>query len=103
LGLDDDARDQRQMMVDLGAPAGNGGLGDCAQRLGHPLQFRPAGLGSGDQVAVELALFVLPAAVFDRTRPFLGQASTVAPADRRRRCRRLAAVQQPRHHPHRIP
>jgi hypothetical protein len=47
-------------MVDRGTPAG---LGDFAQLLGHPLQFRPAGLGSSDQVAVELALFVLPAAV----------------------------------------
>jgi len=38
------------------------------------LQFVSTGLGGGDQLAIELALFVLPAAVFDDAGPLLGQA-----------------------------
>src|SRR5205807_4268216 len=63
LGLDDDARDQRQIMVDLGTPAGDGGLGALGHGCGDRLQLSPAGLGSSDQVAIELTLLVLPAAV----------------------------------------
>jgi hypothetical protein len=84
LGLGDEARDQRQIMVDLSTPALDGRLGALRQPGGDCLQFGLAGLGSGDQLAIELALLVPPAAVFDGTCPLLGQAPTVAPPDRRR-------------------
>jgi 2-haloacid dehalogenase len=42
------------------------------------------GAGGGDQLAIELALFVLPAAVLDRSRPLLGHALVIAPQGRRR-------------------
>ena len=77
--LGDDAREQRQVMVDLGAPPHDGCLGDRGQPLGHRLQFGPASLGRGDQVTVELALHVLSAAVFDGAGPLVGQAPAVAP------------------------
>ena len=65
----------------------------------------PGCLGSGDQVAVELALFVLLAAALDRARPFLGQAPTVAASGSRESLpaprRGPTAASSPA--PHRIP
>jgi hypothetical protein len=52
LGLGDEARDQRQIMVDLSTPALDGRLGALRQPGGDCLQFGPAGLGSGDQLAI---------------------------------------------------
>ena len=103
LGLGDDAGDQRQVMADLRPPAHDGQLGGFGDRSNYLLQLGPAGLGGSDQVAIELALLVLSAAVFDGTGPLLGQAPPIAPADRQRRPRqRLGAVQQPGHDPYRI-
>jgi hypothetical protein len=48
------------------------------------LQFGAAGPSGGDQFAIEPTLVVRPAAVFDCTRPLLGQAPAVAPPDCRR-------------------
>ena len=101
-GLDNNTRDQRQVMRDLGTPAFGSDLGRLGQPSGHHLQFISAGLGSSDQLAIELALFVLPAAVLDGAGPLLGQAPPIAPSDRRRPRQRLAALQQPGHDPYRI-
>jgi len=49
LALGDDARDQRQVMVDLGAPARRGRSGNLVQLCGGRLQFGLAGLGGGDE------------------------------------------------------
>src|SRR5215469_7915918 len=83
-GLDNNARDQRQVLRDLGTPALGCDLGCLGQPCGHRLQFVSAGLGSGDQIAIELALFGLPAAVLDGAGPLLGQAPPIAPLHRRR-------------------
>jgi hypothetical protein len=83
-GLADDARDQRQEMVDLGTPARDRRLGDLGEPGGGGLQFGPAGLGGGNQLAIELTLLVLSAAVLDGAGPFLRQAAAVAPRGRRR-------------------
>ena len=64
-------------MVDLGTPARDGRLGALGQPFGHRLQFGSAGLGRGNKVAIEQALFVLPAALFDGAGPLLGQTPTV--------------------------
>ena len=84
LALGDDARDQRQIMVDRDAPALGRRPGDRGRPCGGRLQLGPGGLGGGDQFAIELALFVLPAAVVDRARPLLSHTPAVAPPDRRR-------------------
>src|ERR1700756_1681140 len=82
LAVGDEARDQRQVMGDLGAPALGRRSGDLGQPCGGRVAFSSAGLGGDDQLAIEPALFVLPAAVLDCTGPLLGQASAVAPRDR---------------------
>jgi hypothetical protein len=84
LGLDEDARDQRQVMIDLGTQARDGRPGSFGQPCGNRLQLGPAGLGGGDQVAIEPALFVLAAAVLDGARPLS--------ASRRRSRQRIAGV-----------
>src|SRR5215475_169104 len=84
LGLDNNARYQWQVMRHLGTPALGSDLGRLDQPCGHRLQFVSAGLGSGDQLAIELTLFVPPAAVLDGARPLLGQAPPIAPLDRQR-------------------
>ena len=84
LGLGDDARDQRQVMVDFSTPARDGRLSGFGQFCGERLQLGPAGLGGSDQVTIKLALCVLSATVLDGARPLLGQAPTVAPAHGRR-------------------
>ena len=66
LALGDDARDRRQVMVDLGAPARRGPSSNLGQLCGGRLQFGPAGLGGGDQLAIETALLALAAAVGPR-------------------------------------
>src|SRR5713226_6869118 len=103
LALGDDARDQRQIMVDRGAPALGRCPGDRGQPWGSRLQLGPGGLGGGDQLAIELALLVLPAAVVDRARPLLGHTPTVAPPDRRRSRHCGGPAQEPRHDPYRVP
>src|SRR5215467_3301541 len=89
-----------RVMRDLGTPALGSDLGRLGQPCGHRLQFVSTGLGGGDQLAIELALFVLPAAVLDGAGPLLGQAPPIAPLDRRRLRQSLAALQQPGHDPH---
>src|SRR5262249_56556423 len=91
----DDARDQRQVIVDLGTPAQDRRPGSFGQPCGDRLQLGPTGLSGGDQVAIELALFVRSAAVLNGASPFLGQASTVAPPDRQRPGQRPCAVPPP--------
>ena len=86
LALGDDARDQRQVVVDLSAPAFGGRPGNLGQLGSERLPFAAAGPGGGDQFAIEPALLVRPAAVLDCARPLLGQAPAGAPPD----CRRLA-------------
>src|SRR6516162_4557488 len=71
-------------MRDLGTPVLGCDLGRLGPSRGHRLQFVSAGRGSGDQLAIELALFVLPAAVLDGAGPLLGQAPPIAPLHRRR-------------------
>ena len=61
-------------MGDLGAPALGRRPGNLGQPCGRRLQFGAAGPGGGDQFAIKLALFVLPAAVLDGAGPLLGQA-----------------------------
>jgi hypothetical protein len=102
LALGNDARDQRQVTGDLGAPAFGRRCGDLSQPRGSRLEFGSAGLGGGDQFAIEPALFVLPAAVLDCTGPLLGQAPAVAPCDRQRSRQGVGPTQQPRHHSHRV-
>src|SRR5215510_6374178 len=86
----------------LGTPALGSHLGRLGRPCGHRLQFVTAGPGSRDQRAIELTLFVPPAAVLDGAGPLLGQAPPIAPWDRQRSRQRLAALQQPGHDPHRI-
>ena len=97
------ARDQRQIMVDLGAPALGRDAGKLAQPLGGPLQRRPGGMNGSDQLAIEPAPVVFAATVLDLCGAALGHAPAIVPAHRRRprQCRRLA--QQPRHQAHGIP
>src|SRR5262249_41159557 len=98
----DDARDQRKVIVDLGTPAQDRRPGSFGQPCGDRLQLGPTGLSGGDQVAIELALFVRSAAVLNGASPFLGQASAVAPPDRQRPGPPLGAVHQPADAPPRI-
>ena len=83
LALGDDARDQRQVVVDLSAPAFGDGPCNLGQLGSERLQFG--------------------AAVFDCLRPLLGQAPAVAPLDCRRSRQGLGPAQQARHDPHRVP
>src|SRR6201981_1250765 len=69
--LDNNARDQWQVMRDLGTPALGSDLGHLGQPCGHRMQFVSAGLGSSDQLAIELGRFVLPAGVLDGAGPLL--------------------------------
>jgi len=46
-GLDNNARNQRQVLCDLGTPALSCDLGGLGQPCGHRLQLVSAGLGSG--------------------------------------------------------
>ena len=100
LALGDDTRDQRQIVVDLSAPAFGGRPGQLGSQR---LQFGAAGPSGGDQLAIELALVVRPAAVLDSARPLLGQAPAVAPPDCRRSRQGVGPAQQARHDLHRVP
>ena len=84
----DDARDQRQVVVDPGVPAFAGVLllGEPRQRA---LAVRRGLPGGGDQLAIEPALVVRPAAVLDGARPFLARRRRSWPPDcrRSRQCR----------------
>jgi len=94
-------------MFDLGAPALGRRPGEFGQPCGGGLQFGSAGPGGGDQLAIEMALLVLPAAVVDGACPLLGQAPAVAPSDPRRSRQGVGQgvgpPQEPRHDPHRVP
>jgi len=89
-------------VVDLSAPAFGGRPGNLGQLGSERLQFGAAGPGGGDQLAIEPALLVRPAAVLDCARPLLGQPPAVAPPDCRRSRQGLGSAQQARHHPHRV-
>jgi hypothetical protein len=75
------ARDQRQIMIHLGAPL----RGRHADQATHPAdgsrQRCPGGMRGGDQFAIEPAPMVFATAVLDVYRTALGQAPMVTPAD----------------------
>src|SRR5208282_1341794 len=99
LALVNDTRDQRQIMIDPGAPP----LGRHPDGLGQPfgdrLQLGPSGLDGGNQLAIERPLLGLAAAVVDGARPLLGQTPAVAPPHRRRFRQPPGPARQPRHDP----
>jgi len=103
LALVEDARDQRQIMVDLGAPARGRHAGHGGQPVDGSLQGRPGGMRGGDQLAVEPAPGVFAAAILDVCGAALRQAPAVMPAERRRSRQFGRLAQQPRHHAHGIP
>jgi hypothetical protein len=58
--LGKDTLDQRQIMADPGAPALDCRPSGAGQPFGGLLQRGPGGPGSGDQIAIELALPIFP-------------------------------------------
>ena len=71
-----------------------------------PRALAPAPLGGTrgrDQLAIQLGLSLLAAAVLDGVGTLFGQPAVITPADRGTAGQRTRLFQQPRHHPHRIP
>ena len=103
LALADDAGNQRQIMIDRGAPP----LGHHSGDLGHTgsdrLQLGTGRLGGRDQLAIKLTFLALAPAVVDLSRPLLGQTLAIAPPRHRRFRQPPGPAQLPRHDPHRIP
>src|SRR5215207_2608077 len=88
LALVDDALDQGQVLLDLGAPEVD--LDAEGQLPGSPTQGGHGGLGRRDQLPVQLGLAGLAARVPDRQCPFLGQPWPAAGGCARGRPRRQA-------------
>jgi len=103
LALVEDARDQRQVMVDLGAPVLDHDAGARAQPRGGSRQRRTGGMSGSDQLAIEPTPGVFATAILDIYRTAFGQASAIMPADRRGSRQFGRLTQQSRHHAHGIP
>ena len=84
LGLRHDALDQGQVMADLAAPIRGGRFRACRQHHERSLQGQLGGTRDCDQLAIQLGLPLLAAAVLDGVGTLLGQPAVITPADRRR-------------------
>src|SRR5947209_8284108 len=84
LALLDNALDQRQIVAELGAPALGCDPAEVDQPFAGLLQRCLGGARGGYQLAIEPAPVGFAAAVFDRSRAFLGQPPAIAPLQYRR-------------------
>src|SRR6202011_1554400 len=80
-GLRHDTLDQGQVMADFAAPTRGGRPDARRQPLKRALQRRLGGTRGRDQLAIQLRLPLLAAAVLDGVGTLFGQPAVIAPAD----------------------